>query len=75
MKEKKKLPTEREHKKREVIVYTDEYLTRKERKEFRKTHPGKRLSFFLRYPNFPIFVSAVSLAVSIMALIVKIVNG
>lgn len=73
MKEKKKLPTERER--LEVIVYTDEYLTRKERKEFRKTHPGKRLSFFLRYPNFPIFVSAVSLAVSIMALIVKIVNG
>ena len=74
MKEKKKLPTEREHKKREVIVYTDEILTPKDRKEYKKTHPGKRLCFLLRYPHFPLIISCVALVVSILALIVKIMK-
>ena len=58
--------------KREVIVYTDEVLTAKDRKEYKKTHPGKRLCFSLRYPDFYYWLSWVALAISIISLIVKI---
>ena len=58
-----------------VIVYTDEVLTARDRKEFKKTHPGYRLCFSLRYPNFHLYLSVVALAVSIIALIMKIVIG
>nr|DAZ28496.1 MAG TPA: hypothetical protein [Caudoviricetes sp.] len=36
----------------EVIVWTDRILTKEERRNYKKDHPGKRLSFALRYPNF-----------------------
>ena len=60
-------------KKREVIVYTDEILTPKVRKEYKKTHPGKRLCFHLRYPNFPLIVSAIAVLISVVNLIIKAV--
>ncbi len=52
--------------KRKVIVYTDEILTRKARREYKKTHPGYRLCFSLRYPNFHLTVSAIALAIAII---------
>lgn len=39
------------------------YLTAKERREFSKTHPGMRLSFMLRFPNFPLWFSIISLLI------------
>lgn len=59
----------------QVIVYTDETLTTKARKDFKKNHPGYRLCFSLRYPNFPLVISSIALAVSVIMLIVKIVIG
>ena len=48
-------------KKREVIVSTEKTLTAKERRNYKKEHPGERLCFRLRYPNFPLIVSIISL--------------
>lgn len=47
--------------KKTVIVYTDKPLTKKQRRSFEKDHPGYRLCFRLRYPNFPLLISVISL--------------
>ena len=47
--------------KRTVIVTTGKPLTREERKNYNKDHPGYRLSFGLRYPSFPLAISIISL--------------
>lgn len=61
--------------KREVIVYTDEVLTAKDRKEYKKTHPGKRLCFTLRHPNFPLVMSVIAMVFSVIMFVVKAVIG
>lgn len=61
--------------KREVIVYTDEVLTPEARKNYKKTHPGKRLCFQLRYPNFSLVIASIAVAASVVMLIVKIAIG
>lgn len=40
--------------KREPVIYVG-HMTRKERKNFKKDHPGQRLAFRQRYPHFPIY--------------------
>lgn len=42
----------RRKEKLEVIVWTDKFLTKEKRRNYKKDHPGKRLSFALRYPYF-----------------------
>lgn len=59
---------------RQVIVSVDKPLTAKERKEFKKTHPGYRLCFTLRYPYGHIFFYIPSWILSIAAIIISIVQ-
>lgn len=58
---------------KEVIVdLGNAILTAKERRDFSKNHPGIRLSFMLRFPNLPLIVAIVALAISVLAPIVKL---
>ena len=59
--------------KREVIVSTEKPLTAKERRNYKKEHPGERLSFFLRFPNFPLIVSATSFLLVVVKWIIDII--
>ena len=54
---------------KEVIVSVKRELTKKERRSFAKDHPGKRLCFRLRYPNFPLVLSIITLLISLGTLI------
>lgn len=54
---------------KEVIVSVKRELTKKERRSFSKDHPGKRLCFRLRYPNFPLVLSIITLLISLGTLI------
>ena len=47
--------------KKTIIISTDHILTRKEIKNFEKDHPGYQLSFELRHPDFPLWLSIGSL--------------
>ena len=48
--------------KKEVIVdLGNTILTAKERRNFAKNNPGMRLCFRLRYPDFPLIISIISL--------------
>lgn len=60
-------------KKKTIIVFTGRELTPEEIKNYEKEHPGYRLSFWLRHPNFPLWFSIGSLAASIALLILSIV--
>lgn len=55
--------------KKEVIVMTARELTKKERREYAQKHPGKRLCFRLRYPNFPLWFSVAVLVLQIIAML------
>lgn len=57
-------------KKLTVIVSTGRELTPKERRGFKKDHPGYRLCFMLRYPNFPLWFSISSLLVVIASILI-----
>lgn len=46
--------------KKEVIVWTEKQLTKEQRKNYAKEHPGERLSFMLRFPNTPLWMSILS---------------
>ena len=49
---------------KEIIVdLGNRTLTAKERREFSKNNPGKRLCFMLRFPNFPLVISIISLLI------------
>lgn len=50
---------------KEVIVSVERELTKEERQSFAKDHPGKRLCFRLRYPNFPLVFSIIALLISL----------
>ena len=54
-----------------VIVSVGKKLTKKERQSFEKDHPGYRLCFRLKYPNFPFVISTV---ISLIALTVSIIK-
>lgn len=55
--------------KRVTMVSVNRLLTREERKNYKKENPDKRLCFRLRYPNFPLFLSLVSLIIAILGLL------
>ena len=60
---------------RQVIVSVDKPLTAKERKEFKKTHPGYRLCFTLRYPRGHYWLMCIpSILMSLAAIIISIVQ-
>lgn len=61
--------------KREVIISTDKYLNKEERKNFKRNNPGKRLCFRLRYPNFPIYFGLTVLAVQIAEIILIVIRS
>ena len=44
-----------------VHICIGKELTKEERKNFSKNHPGEKLCFRLRHPNFPIVISIISL--------------
>lgn len=58
-------------KKKEVIVCADG-LTKEQRMNFSKEHPGQRLSFMLRFPNAPLVISIIVLFVEILRLLYPI---
>ena len=51
--------------KRTVIVSVPFKLSKKERRSFRKDHPGYRLCFRQRYPNFLLVIAVISLVLVI----------
>lgn len=55
--------------KKQVIVITEHELTKEERVNYEKDHPGYRLCFRLRYPNFPLYVEGIALGFSIATLV------
>lgn len=57
--------------KKNVIVITDHELTPEERKNYSKDHPGSRLCFRLRFPNFPLYVQSIVLVIGIIGLVVE----
>ena len=57
--------------KKEVIVTTERELTGEERRAFSKDHPGYKLCFRLRYPNFPLVISIIALLISIGTIILE----
>lgn len=57
---------------KEVIIFTGRELTKEERKNYAKEHPGKRLCFRLRFPYFPLYLSIVSFIASVLALLAQI---
>ena len=59
--------------KKTIIVSVSRELTREEIRNFEKEHPGYRLSFWLRHPNFPLWFSIGSLIASIAVLVLSIV--
>lgn len=54
---------------KEVIVITDHELSPEERKNYSKEHPGRRLCFRLRYPDFPLYLQGTATAISVAVLI------
>lgn len=56
---------------KDIIVSTKRPLTKEERRSFAKDHPGKRLCFRLRYPNFPLVFSIIALLISLSKLILE----
>ena len=57
--------------KKNVIVITGHELTPEERKNYSKDHPGSRLCFRLRFPNFPLYVQSIVLVIEIILIIQK----
>lgn len=58
------LKAERRQKKKSdisIIISTEKPLTKEQRKNFEKENPGCKLCFRLRYPNFPLIISIISL--------------
>lgn len=53
--------------KKEVIIHIDKELSKEERKCFSKENLGKRLCLGLRYPNLPMYLSIISLVLSLLA--------
>ena len=51
--------------KRTVIVSVPYDLSKEERRSFHKDHPGYRLCFRQRYPNFPLVIAVISLVLVI----------
>lgn len=57
--------------KKEVIVMTTRELTKRERREYAQKHPGERLCFRLRYPNFPMFISVIALLLVLLPTVLR----
>lgn len=55
-----------------IIVITDHELSREERKNYANDHPGCRLCFMLRYPNFPFYLGGAAAIFSAIVLLVKL---
>ncbi len=51
--------------KKEIIVSVEKPLTTKERRNFSKAKPGKRLCFGLRFPHFPLVISIIALLIAL----------
>lgn len=54
---------------KKIVVVWEKDLTDEQRKNYEKDHPGYRLSFAMKHPNFPIYfgvLAAVGIAVSIV---------
>lgn len=64
-----------ERMKKNVIVITGHELTPEERKNYSKDHPGSRLCFRLRFPNFPLYVQSIVLLIEIILIIQKCMAG
>ncbi len=58
---------------KQVIIFTEKELTKEERKNYAKEHPGERLCFRLRYPCFPLYLSIVSFIVSMFVLFTRLI--
>jgi hypothetical protein len=53
---------------KKIVVVWEKGLTDEQRRNYEKEHPGYRLSFYMRYPDFPIYFSiAVLLLVIILS--------
>ena len=61
-------------KEKEIIVYSEKILTREERKNFRKDHPGYRLAFPSRYPYFGTVLSFIAVNVAIASMLINILR-
>ena len=47
-----------------IPVYPNRRLSPKERRDYKKDHPGYRLAFPARYPNVSIYISLLAIIIS-----------
>ena len=59
-------------KKKNIIIATGHELSRDERKNYAKEHPGSRLCFRLRYPNFPLYLQITVLVIALAVLVLQL---
>lgn len=60
--------------KKEVIVdILDGELTKEDRRNFKKNHPGRRLCFRLRFPYFPEYLACVAIAIFILNIFINVI--
>lgn len=55
--------------KRLITVYPEGRLTRRERQDYKKDHPGYRLAFPARFPNTAIYISILAIVISVVQLL------
>lgn len=59
-------------KKEKKITVWDGNLTDEQIKNFEKDHPGYRLAFELRHPEFPVYISLLSVLFAVVVMMIKV---
>lgn len=57
-----------------TIVWIDPDTPNWERKNYKKNHPGKRLSFAMRFPDAPLWIGGAAVIVSLISITIKAVK-
>ena len=66
------IPYKRKEKKA-VVVFLREELSKEERINYEKNNPGYKLSFSMRYPYFPVYLSIISSGVILLVAILLVI--
>ena len=67
-----KIKKRKENHDRITIIWTDPPLTKEQRRNFKKEHPGKRLSFMMRFPDAPLWIAGAGCALGTISVLVAL---
>lgn len=56
---------------KKIVVVWEKDLTDEQRKNYEKDHPGYRLSFSMKHPNFPIYAASIAGILAVIATILS----